>query len=87
MIIRSIDGTGDWNFGKGANDYNSGQAAIAELIQVRLLSFLGDCPFDMGAGIAWFQFLGSKNQIALNLAVSAVILNTSDRLFLTFLNS
>lgn len=78
MIVRALAGSGDWTFGKGLNDYKSGNAAVAQTIQTRLLSFLGDCFFDQGAGINWFQFLGSKNQIGLNLAVSAVILNTEN---------
>jgi hypothetical protein len=54
----------------------TGNAAVAESIQTRCLSFLGDCFFDMGAGIDLFNFIGSKNQIGLNLAISATILNT-----------
>jgi hypothetical protein len=32
----------------------------------------------LGADINWFGYLGSANQIGLNLAVSAVILNTEN---------
>jgi hypothetical protein len=32
--------------------------------------------FDLGAGIDWFNLLGAKDQVALNLSISAVILNT-----------
>lgn len=76
MIARALDSSGDWQFGKGLNDYKSGNAAVAQDIQTRLYSFLGDCFFDQGAGIDWFGFLGSKDELGLNLAVSAVILNT-----------
>jgi hypothetical protein len=78
MIIRALDSNGDWTYGKGKNNYNSGNSAVAEDIQTRLSSFLGDCFFDTGAGIDWFNLLGGKDQLALNLAVSAVILNTSN---------
>ena len=78
MIVRAIDGTGDWIFGIGTSAYISGNAAIAQDIQTRLSSFLGDCFFDTGAGVDWFNLLGSKNQTALNLAVAAVILNTNN---------
>lgn len=78
MRVRALSGSGDWTFGKGQNDYKTANAAIAQAIQSRLLSFLGDCFFDSGAGIDWFNLLGSKNEIALNLAVSATILNTQD---------
>ena len=76
MIMRALDSNGDWTYGKGKNNYNSGNAAVAENIQTRLASVLGDCFFDTGAGIDWFNLLGGKDQTALNLAVAAVILNT-----------
>lgn len=78
MICRAIDINGDWLFGKGKNDYKQRNDAIAQDIQTRLQSFLGDCFFDTASGIDWFNLLGSKNQIALNLAISAVLLNTPD---------
>lgn len=78
MIIRGLDANHDWLFGKGINDYNSGLAALAENIQTRLLSFLGDCFFAQNDGIDWFNLLGGKNIVAVQLAVSAIILNTED---------
>jgi hypothetical protein len=76
MRVRAIDNTGDWLFGKGANDYVKNNNAVAQEIQTRLGAFLGDCFFDTNSGIDWFNFLSSKNQIGLNLAITAVILNT-----------
>jgi hypothetical protein len=76
MIVRAIDNLHDWQFGKGLNDYRFNQLAVVQNINTRLNSFLGDCFFDQGAGIDWFTFIGSKNQLGLNLAISAVILNT-----------
>ncbi len=73
MRVRQIDVDHDWLFGKGQNDYVRGNAAIVQTINTRLNSFLGDCFFDIGAGIDWFNLLGSKDQTALNLAISAVI--------------
>jgi hypothetical protein len=78
MIVRSIDAENDWNFGKGKNDYKSANDAIAQNIKTRLQSFLGDCFFDIAAGIDWFNLLGSKNQLALSLEINAVILNTEN---------
>lgn len=78
MRVRALSGTGDWLFGKGQNDFLVNNAAVVQNIGTRLKSFLGDCFFDLGAGIDWFTFLGSKDQIGLNLAVSAVILNTEN---------
>lgn len=78
MRVRSLTSSGDWSFGAGVNNYSLGNIAIAQNIQTRLMSFLGNCFFDTGAGIDWFNLLGNKNQTALNLAISAVILNTDD---------
>ena len=77
MIVRALDINKDWQFGKGLNDYKSNADAVAQDIATRLNSFLGDCFFDQGAGINWFGFLGGKNQLQLNLAISSTILNTS----------
>lgn len=76
MIVRALDINGDWTFGKGRNNYLSGNAAIVQDISLRLKSFLGDCFFAIDEGIDWFNLLGSKNQVALELAVRSVILGT-----------
>lgn len=77
-MIRTLDSNGDWTFGAGINNYATGNNEVAENIKTRLSSFLGDCFFDTGAGIDWFNLLGAKNQVALQLAVAAVILNTAN---------
>lgn len=87
MIIRALDTGGDWLFGKGTNDYVSAKKALAQLIRTRLLSFLNDCFFDVAGGIDWFNLLGAKNQEAINIAVSTVILNTFGITALTRLSS
>lgn len=76
MSVRALDANGDWTFGAGLNDYKQGNQAVIQDIQTRLSSFVGNCYFDMGAGINWFDFLSSKNELGLRLALSAVILNT-----------
>ena len=78
MRVRQIDATGDWMYGKGQNDYLTANPAVAQNINTRLNSFLGDCFFDSGAGLDWFNLLGAKDQTALNLSISAVILNTRE---------
>jgi hypothetical protein len=76
MLVRAIDSNHDWLFGQSTNCYVANNAAIAQNINTRLSSFLGNCFFDLTAGIDWFNLLGSKDQTALNLAISATILNT-----------
>ena len=77
MKIRAIDGTGDWMFGKGLSSYNFDNNAIAENVQTRLLSWLNDCWFDMGAGLDWARLLGSRNTKAeILLSIRAIILQS-----------
>lgn len=78
MIVRSIDADNDWRFGKGRNDYKKDQKAVSQSLKTRLQSFLGDCFFALNEGIDWFNLLGSKNILELRLAISAMILNTTD---------
>lgn len=78
MIVRSLDENGDWQFGKGKNDYRVNKEALPQNLASRIRSFLGDCFFALDAGIDWFGLLGSNQRVALKLAVSATILNTKD---------
>lgn len=78
MRVRALDGTGDFKFGRGTSDYKVDIDALAQNIQTRLKSFLGDCFFDLGAGVDWFNLLGSKNIQELKLVLVAVILNTEN---------
>lgn len=75
-IVRALDENGEWTFGRGLNNYLSGNAAVAQDIACNLSMFLGDCFFQTNAGIDWFNLLGSKNQPAILLAINAAILNT-----------
>lgn len=45
-------------------------------INTRLNSFLGDCFFNEGAGIDWFNILGAKDEVQVDLIVASTILNT-----------
>lgn len=76
MIVRGIDLNGDWLFGKSKSDYKSANNAVAQSIQTRINSFLGDCFFATNFGIDWFGLLGSKNKTALELSIGSQILNT-----------
>lgn len=78
MIFRNLDTNGDWNFGKGKNDYASSQAAIMLNIKTRLLSWVGDCFFDQTAGVDWYNRLGSKNQQTLLEADLRRVISQSD---------
>lgn len=75
-MTRALDSNDDFTFGSGSNNYVTGLTEVGQNIKTRLKSFLGDCFFDTGAGIDWFNLLGSKQQVKLQLAIAAVILNT-----------
>jgi hypothetical protein len=75
-IVRALDANHDWLFGQGLLDYKSNLAAVAQDIDCNLQMFLGDCFFAINNGIDWFNLLGGKNQLAINLAINAAILNT-----------
>lgn len=78
MMVRQVDtATGDWTFGHGLNNYVRANQAVMQNIATRLRSVLGDCFFDVSAGIDWFNLLGAKDETALQLAIAAVILNTT----------
>lgn len=78
MIVRAVTADNDWCYGKGKNDYKKDRSAVAQNIKTRLQSFLGDCPFATNAGIDWWNILGTKNIVGAKLAISSIILNTTD---------
>lgn len=76
QVTRAIDLNNDWTYGRGKASYVTGLKGVAQCILTRLQSFLGDCFFDIEAGIDWFNLLGGKDIVALELSIRAVILNT-----------
>lgn len=62
MIFRNLDENGDFTFGRGKSNYVSGVQAIGLNIKTRLLSWVGDCFFDLNAGVDWTNRLSLKNQ-------------------------
>lgn len=76
MKVRAIDSSNDWQFGKGLSDYKKDIQSINQNLKTRLQCFLGDCFFDTTSGIDWFNLLGSKDRLSLNLAISTTISNT-----------
>jgi type I restriction enzyme R subunit len=78
MKVRSLDALGDWKFGRGKSDYLSEKDSISQNIETRLKSFLGDCYFDLSAGVDWFNLNGSKDTSELETVITTVILNTEN---------
>ena len=77
MRVRAIDENHDWTFGRGLQDYKQDDRAISQNAKTRLLSFYGDCFFDLTAGIDWFNLLNRGTEKLLQLAVSSVITTTN----------
>jgi len=75
-IVRTLSAVKDWTYGNNLSGYLSGNSAIAQQINCRLLQFLGECFWDTNAGINWFGYLGGKNPGGLQLAIATVILNS-----------
>jgi len=76
MRVRALDANGDWTFGRGRGNYLTAKAARAQNLQTRLMSFLGDCFWDLGAGIDWFNLLGGKSALQIDFAVQSTIIGT-----------
>lgn len=76
-IVRTLTPVGDWTYGNNLSGYLQGNDAIRQQISCRLQQFIGECFWDTQAGIDWFSWLGGKNPAGLNLAINAVILNTT----------
>lgn len=76
MRVRGLDTNHDWIFGQGRSAYKVGLDAVSQDINTRLNSFLGDCFFARQDGIDWFNLIGSKNLLTLQIAITTQILNT-----------
>lgn len=77
--VRALDpNDADWTFGQSGNNFARNNVAVAQNIRTRLSMFFGECFFSLNQGIDYLNLLGQKNQNALNLAISATILNTTD---------
>lgn len=74
MIIRGNDAAGDWLWGQNGSDMLTGQAAIAQNVQTRLLCFKNDFPWNLAFGPDWWNLLSAKNP----QAETGIILQTRE---------
>ena len=75
-MFRKIDGSNDWEFGKGFSNYATNSEEVALNIQTRVLSFYRDCFFDLEAGIDYFNLLDYNKQRELEMAIENTIITT-----------
>lgn len=76
MRTRSLDKNHDWTFGAGVSNYLKDNQAISQNIKCRLLSFIGDCFYNLSHGVEWYSVLGEMSEQELLTTVAAQILET-----------
>lgn len=74
MIIRATTATGDFTFGNGLQNYFTNEAAIEANIKSKLLSWTGNCYFDLLAGIDWKNRLNTGQQANLVVELKSLVL-------------
>jgi len=74
MIIRATTATNDWTFGGGLQNYFINEAAIEANIRTKLLEWVGNCYFNLPAGIDWLNRLGPGQQAALTVEIKQLVL-------------
>lgn len=75
MKIRNLNAAGDWLFGKGLQDYLTGQAAIALDIRTYLLLWTGNAFWALQAGVNWRQYLDKNQEQKLLAGLQSAILD------------
>lgn len=79
MIFRNLDANHDWTFGKGRNNYVTGNACVSLNIKTRILSWLNDCFFAQAEGVDWVNRLGKLGQAdMLEQDIRTIIVQTPD---------
>lgn len=74
MIIRATTATNDWTYGKGLQDYFFNEAAIEANIKTKLLEWIGDCYWNLQAGVDWKNRLDVGQQASLAVEIKQMIL-------------
>ena len=60
MIVRELDSSHDWTFGRGFANYLNCSDSIAQCVKTKLLALKRDWFLNRDDGIAWFDYL-TKN--------------------------
>lgn len=62
MTTRAVDINNDWVFGNSLLNYKIELDEVKQNIITSLKSWVGDCFFDLGAGVDWYNYLGSYGE-------------------------
>ena len=57
---RKLTNDNDWVYGNGNADIFTGEDGVAFNIKTRLQEFYNDAFFNLNRGIAWYEFIGRK---------------------------
>ena len=87
MIFRNLTLAGDWVFGAGKSSYARDEAAIEANIKTRLASWVGNCPWDLTAGVDWINRLDANQAAQLQLDLSNVIAQSFGVVNVTFVEA
>lgn len=87
MKIRNLTRDGDWTFGKGRQDYLTGQDAIAEDVKTYLKLWTGNCFFALQAGVNWRQYLDKNQKTRLLAGLQTAIMSRFGVMGLTELSA
>jgi hypothetical protein len=77
MKFRSIDTDNDWNVGRGVQSYATDLQALTLNLRTRILSWVGDCFFDLDAGVDWKNLLEYNQKTQLIDAIKAIAFRTA----------
>lgn len=77
-IIRANDENNDWIYGLGANAYKVNNDAIAQDIQTKIQEWVGDCFFNLPAGIDWINRFADGNSARLEQEINSLILKVNN---------
>lgn len=62
MATRAVDINNDWVFGNSLLNYKIEIDEVKQNIITSLKSWVGDCFFDLEAGVDWYNYLGSYGE-------------------------
>lgn len=76
MIMRALDSSGDWQFGRGKNSYYTGKMALEYNLKTRLREWKTDCFFSPNSGVDYSNFLEIGTQGMLDQDIRRVTLQS-----------
>jgi len=75
--FRLLDADHDWIFGGGKQSYAKDLQSLMLDLETRILSWVGDCFFDLDAGIDWMNLLEYNTQNQLKSSIKNIAFRTT----------